>query len=223
MPSNSDGSISIILATYGEDKWKSLAETHAYPSVKDQKAKEIIIYHDPNGTAASCKNDAIAQATGEWIVICDADDQLDPGYCEEMSRSRGDLRYPSVKYIPGEKYAIVIPRRHLLLGNFMVIGTMFRKEQFLKVGGFSEHETWEDWFLFMQLTYIGCVPVLCHKAIYKAFRHPNSRVSVPDPTKTFLKMREEFAMWAMNYNGGTTNDFEYRKFLSRALLHGGRI
>jgi glycosyltransferase involved in cell wall biosynthesis len=185
----------------------------ALPSAKIQNADEIIILHDPNGTAASCRNQAIEKAGGEFIICVDADDELEPGYVEAMMRSQGDLRYPSVLMIPGEGFPIVLPRKHLLLGNYMVIGTGFRKSLWEQVGGFTEHETWEDWFLFMQMTYVGAVPVLCKDAVYRVHKHAGSRVSVPDPMKTFLHMKEEFRQWARKYNGGQTMDNEYRKFI----------
>ena len=221
-------SVSIIIATFGEDKWEDLAYSRALPSAKQQKAAdEIVMVHEKGGTAATCKNTAIEKARGPWIVICDADDELEPGYVAAMKCSAGDLRYPKVRIIKprhpvGTPYPepIVIDQcsahlrdRDLLRGNFMVIGTMFRKEDFLKVGGFQEFETWEDWFFFMQLTYIGAVPCLAPGAVYRVFQHEQSRVTVSDPSRVFLEMKDSFRKWAVNYNGGETNNIAYRKFI----------
>jgi glycosyltransferase involved in cell wall biosynthesis len=217
-------SCSIIIATYGDNRWKKLAEERAYPSVKGQKANEIIISHEPLGTAASCKNNAIREAKSKWIAICDADDELEDGYVESALQSPGDLRYPRVRYIPpdfsdplkdGE--LTTLTRRHLLMGNYMVIGTLFEKERFLQVGGFSEFESWEDWYLFMQLNYLGAVPVLCEQSVYRVYRHPVSRVTVPNPTKLFLSMRDCFRQWALKFNNGVTTDESYYRFIHPSM------
>lgn len=223
--------VSIIIATYGDDKWEDLAHSRALPSAKQQKAEEIVMVHDKKGTAATCKNEAIEKATGPWIVICDADDELVWGYVEAMKNGTGDLRYPKVQIVkPNHPDTIPYPEpivldrnahhlrdKNLLMGNFMVIGTMFRKEDFLKVGGFREFETWEDWFFFLQLTYIGAVPNLVPNAVYRVFQHEYSRVRVNDPRKVFDEMKQQFKDWALKYNGGETSNQEYRKFIGSDL------
>lgn len=220
--------VSIVIATFGDDKWRKLANKRALPSCKNQAAEEIIQVHETNGTAASCKNTAIAKAKNPWIVICDADDELEPGYVEAGINSSGDMRYPMVRYIPVDYQPgselpnpICLDRcsehlrgKNLLCGNFMVIGTMFRRDEFLKIGGFSEFESWEDWYAWMQLVYLGAVPVLVPKAVYRVYQHRNSRVKVADPMKLFLHMKNQFREWAVGYNGGRTTNQHYRKFIT---------
>jgi glycosyltransferase involved in cell wall biosynthesis len=224
--------ISICISTYGDRKWERLAKSRALPSAQRQKADEIVMVHLDNGTAASCKNVAIEKAKGPWIICLDADDELEEGYAEAMRNGAGDLRYPLVRKIPADHpdtvaYPDPVNLKHrnstgdLLLGNWMVIGSMFRRDDFLKVGGFREFESWEDWFLYMQLTYCGAVPVLCPGAVYRVFEHQNSRVTVPDPMKLFLSMQQQFREWALAFNGGQTNHPGYRKFIARTGYMGG--
>lgn len=219
--------VSVVIATFGDDKWRKLASDRALPSCKNQAADEIVQVHEPNGTAASCKNTAISQAKYPWIVICDADDELEPGYVDAAINSHGDMRYPLVRYIPVDypigaelPSPICLDRcsehlrdKNLLRGNFMVIGTMFRRDDFLKIGGFSEFESWEDWYAWMQLVYLGAVPVLVPKAVYRVYQHRNSRVTVADPMKLFLSMKAQFREWAIKFNGGKTTNPHYQKFI----------
>jgi len=218
--------VSIIIATFGDNKWRELALRRAYPSAAAQGDLEIIVHHDPAGTAASCRNDAVKMAHGEWIIICDADDRLEPGYVDAMLKmTSGDLRYPRVRYITdgtpdyvAEKVEpVVLEKKHLLLGNYMVIGTMQKRSEFLKVGGLSEHESWEDWFCFMQQMYLGAQSVLVPDAVYRIYQRKDSRVTVKDPMKLFLSMRKAFAQWALDYNDGQTRDLAFYSFIQSYL------
>lgn len=214
---------SIVITSYGDEKWMQLAIDRAFPSALWQGGHEIVLRHYPDGTAASARNQAVAESSGKWIVMLDADDELEPGYVDAMLAGAGDLRYPLVRYINSDYIPGITPfpaprqltRRHLLLGNYMVIGTMVEKRHFLAVGGLREFKTWEDWFLWMQLTYLGAVPVLIPQAVYRIYQHSNSRVTVPDPAKVFLEMKDQFRQWALKFNGGLTYDLDYRRFIAQ--------
>ena len=210
--------ISIVIATYGDENWRKLALERALPSAENQDVDDIVVFHEEYGTAASCRNKGISKAKGNWIIICDADDELEPGYAAAMRKGLGDLRYPRVRYVPGIQIPepVILGKKNLLLGNYMVIGTMFKKVLFQLVGGFGEFKTWEDWFLFMQMTYLGAVPMLVHDAIYRIYQHTGSRVSVPNPGQVFQEMLFQFKEWAFEYNGGESKCRQYDGF-----LHGG--
>jgi glycosyltransferase involved in cell wall biosynthesis len=225
-------SVSVIIATFGDDKWKDMAYARALPSVQQQvSCDEIVMIHQAGGTAATCKNAGIEKAKGPWIVICDADDQLEMGYVAAMKKGTGDLRYPKVRIIkPNHPVTCGLPdpividqcsghlrERNLLMGNFMVVGTAFRKEDFIRVGGFKEWETWEDYELFLRMSYAGAVPKLCPGAVYRVFQHAGSRVSqTSDPSKLMRSMHDSFREWAYEFNGGVTSNPHYQAFLAKS-------
>jgi glycosyltransferase involved in cell wall biosynthesis len=224
--------ISIVIATYGTDYWKILADKRARPAAERQLADEIIVLHDPDATSpAKPRNDGVMLATGDMVVFCDADDELEDGYIDAMRRGSGDIRYPRVRYIP-EKWreglpipqAAILPRRSLLLGNYIVIGAAFRRDQFLQVGGFDEWETYEDWALYLKLTYIGAQPMICPGAIYRVYRKTGSRVhQTKDPVGLTKKILENFKVWAYEFNGGDTSSKDYQTFLGKSPQGFGSV
>jgi len=195
---------SVVIATYGDSKYRELAESRALPSAEIQNTDEIILFHETAGTASSCRNKAAASVSNPWIVFLDADDQLESDYVDSMLSGTGDLRYPSIRTVP-ESYkpgdplppAKMLPKRSLLYGNYMVIGTMVRKRHFDFVGGFQDVPTWEDWYLFLQLTHIGASNVPQYNAVYRVYDVPGSRnKSIRNPGEIFYSMRSRFAVWA---------------------------
>lgn len=174
--------ISVCIASFGTDEWKDRAWQHAYPSTIGQGA-EVIVYHDPNGTVASSRNQAAQQAHGDWLVFLDADDQLGEGYIEAMQRAADG---PAL-YLPQTSFASYsannraypprfMPDCSLRDGNPMIIGTMLPREMFLEVGGFTENVAlYEDWMLFAQLWKQGAPVVKVPDATYVAYMRRRSR------------------------------------------------
>jgi glycosyltransferase involved in cell wall biosynthesis len=210
----------IVIATYGDEKWGDMAQKRALPSAEIQEVDEIIVYHEKNGTLASCRNNAIKKVSSDWIIILDADDQLESDYASYIRKSAGDLRYPAVRSVPGTfspgsnlPEIKLLHKRNLLLGNYMVIGTMFRRKLFEFVGGFQEFPAWEDWYLWLQMTHLGARVNLVSQAVYRIFEVGSGRnSSVRNPAELFESMRKKFKQWALLQNSfmecsDTYNDF----------------
>lgn len=222
-----DRRVSIIIASYGGEDWRKLAETRAYPSAKIQGNYEIILHHDPDAKSPAVpRNNAAEIASGEWLVFCDADDELEPNFVDEALRVPGELRYPRVRYVhehglpwlsaSAGPEPVTLPRRPLLRGNYMVISSMMRRQKFLEVGGFDEWETWEDWGLLMKMTYVGERPFLSPGSVYRVYKRAGSRVhQTRDPIGLTRKMVEGFRKWAWQFNKGQTPIKEYQEFLAR--------
>lgn len=219
-----DRRASIVIATYGDPKWQRQAERVALPSAKLQGDFEIILYHDPDAISpAEPRNVAAAAAQGERIVFVDADDEIENGYVSACLGSTGGIRYPRVRYIPEDwnntkplPQPSILPKRDLTTGNFLVIGSMMIRSHLLQVGGFSEWETYEDWYTFLKLTYLGDVPVLCMPAVYRVYKHHGSRVhATKDPVGLCRAITEGFRRWAYDFNGGVTSNPHYKAFLAK--------
>lgn len=183
---------SIIIATHGDEKWARLARERAYPSALIQGDYEIILHHDPGTEIHKARNSGASRATGEWLCFLDADDELESGYVDAMLNGSGDLRYPRVKYVsPGQNPAVItaqeLKKRHLLTGNYMVIGTMLKKKLFEKVGGFDKWESWEDWACYIKCWLAGAESQLIPEAVYRIYHNPLGRCTAGfDGQKLFM-------------------------------------
>jgi len=179
--------VSIIISTYGSEKWRDLAMSRAYPSALDQGAHEIVVGHDPEGTIASVRNSLAEKATGEWLLFLDADDELAPGYLGAMQRvfeqeQTGGLPLlltPAVSYVTA-RGRITPPKFwqevDLEQANWLVIGTLVPRSLFLEVEGFPEAiHGYEDWALWAKCWKAGVRIVKVPKAIYRAHISPGSR------------------------------------------------
>jgi glycosyltransferase involved in cell wall biosynthesis len=92
--------VSIVVATCGEDRWRHLAADRALPTAATQGADEVIGVHQPDGTVASSRNDGAQQATSEWLVFLDADDELAPGFVDALKPhlAPGKMVSPAVQF-----------------------------------------------------------------------------------------------------------------------------
>lgn len=165
--------VSIIIATYGDrQRWNPLAQ-RALISVMAQTRipDEIIRIHGDD--LQSTRNRAAAFANSDWLCFLDADDELDRGYIAAMLAATGDLRYPAVQYDKGP--VIELRRRPLLTGNYMVIGTLIRRDQFMRVDGFPNLPAYEDWVLWIKCWLDGAKDQFVDDAVYRINQRNGSR------------------------------------------------
>lgn len=178
--------ISVCIATYGEEEWRDLARDRAFPSAQAEYPHEVIVKHHKRGTIASVRNACARKATGEWLVFLDADDELAPGYLDAMvfaaekHRRQGEpiLLTPIVQRILRGRSAppSFYPEVPLLTANWLVIGTMLRRDLFLKAGGFGEYpHGFEDWALWAKCAKLGARVVKVHQAVYRQHINPRSK------------------------------------------------
>ena len=170
--------VSIIVATYGNlPEWNELAD-RAVRSAEAQTVKSTEIIRGFGKTLSESRNGAATLATGEWLCFLDADDELDSRYCEAMELATGDIRRPATLGIVDGKEddaPVMIPRRNLMVANYIVIGAWMRRSSFLAAGGFREFPVLEDWDLFLRLWLAGDQVVDVPDAIYRVHVQPNSR------------------------------------------------
>src|SRR5690606_25085826 len=67
------------------------------------------------------------------------------------------------------------PVRPLSICNFLIIGTVVRKDVFLRLGGFSDLPILEDWELWRRFEFDGAKHYPVPKAVYHATITPGSR------------------------------------------------
>jgi glycosyltransferase involved in cell wall biosynthesis len=169
-----------VIASYGDREWHSLALTRAYPSALDQGAHEIVVGHDDEVSIAQVRNALAEKTTGDWLCFLDADDELADGYLDAMARVGGEkvLLTPRVqKIIKGRARPLTFyPEVPLDQANWLVIGTLLRRDLFMEVGGFSDYpHGFEDWSLWAKCWKAGARVVRVPRAIYRQHVNPQSK------------------------------------------------
>lgn len=182
--------ISVIVATYGDPNWETIAQ-RALASVHAQTVAPLETFHIHGDTLATARNRGAELANGDWLLFLDADDELDHSYIEAMTAAAEQhatatpgpvlLQPATLCVVDGREdpYPAVIPERPLSQGNYMVIGTLVDRELFHSVGGFLEWELYEDWCLWIRCWQNGARSVPVPEAIYRAHVSPGSR-NMPD-------------------------------------------
>jgi hypothetical protein len=168
--------ISVCIGTYGDERWKRLAQLRAVPSVERQRAAPVDCHAVHGSSLHEARNQAAEQAAGEWLCFLDADDELDAHYLEAMAQGlQADgpvkrLLQPSTLgvYPDGRTDAtpVLHPPKDLHISNYLIIGTMVRREQFLAVGGFADLISHEDWDLWLRCWIDGAVVQPVPDAVY---------------------------------------------------------
>lgn len=189
-------SIAVCTGTFGEpDHWKALVEGRAWPSVERQTLRPVRYSwrHDTNlcgarnGAAEEPCHPGSAREQvpdAEWLCFLDADDELDPHFIAAMAAATdgltGDwLLQPATLGIHPDGHEdsapVVIPTKRLLDGNFMVISTLIRADQFRRLGGFEDWPIYEDWDLWLRAWRDGAQFKAVPDAILRVHVNPNSR------------------------------------------------
>lgn len=176
--------VTVVVGTFGEPTWTSLAEARAIPSAV---ALGVPVVHVHGDTLHEARNAAVAQAKTEWVCHLDADDELEAGYFDAMATGNADLRAPLVRYvrstnrIPEPGRVPVSGHTHdcaaacLAEGNFMVIGTLVRVSMVEAVGGWRNFPWSEDWDLWLRCWHAGATVETIPGAVYRAWVRYDSR------------------------------------------------
>lgn len=173
-----DETVGVCVATFGDrDKWEEIARP-ALVSISGQSRQPDQIVYVHGETLADARNTAIERLDTTWCIVCDADDFLDERYVEQMLEGEGTLRFPRVRkvYGDGREELIEYEKGNLLDRNFIVIGAMFRREDFLKVGGFNQSiPIFEDWELWLRMWKLAGVDIQPSRAVYVQNYNPQGR------------------------------------------------
>lgn len=203
--------ISAIVATYGRSEWRELAQ-RAVGSLMAQTVAPVDIQQTHGRTLAEARNDGALNAKGEWLLFVDADDCVDEHYVEAMTKVIVDQPEANLLLQPATSALYpdgstdgepnIIPRRYdmggtlqsLRRGNWMVIGTVVRRDIFLRAGGFWEEPCMEDWSLWLRCAALGARDIAVPDAVYLVFQKPGGRNSSP-PRSIFNDITVSFQRW----------------------------
>ncbi len=114
-----------------------IAVNDASPDASPQRLDEFarrdprmtVLHRTINGSAAAARNDGLARASGDYVLFADADDELEPGICENLltlaERHEADLvvcsfsihdarkRQVGHGYLPNRFYDLTVPNQRL--------------------------------------------------------------------------------------------------------------
>jgi len=176
--------ISVAIGTFGDEVWKQTA-SRAIGSAENQTVSAHDIVHVHADHLHEARNLAADQCRGDWIIFLDADDELDSKYIESMSEKVSSLdsdlwlvQPATLGVVDGREDpnpVVIPPKKSIMEGNWMVIGTMVARSVFSSVGGFGYFEMYEDWDLWIRCIRFGCQPTVCDNAIYRVHVANNSR------------------------------------------------
>lgn len=193
--------VSVIVATFGDEKWKEMAEVAATSArAQTSPPAEVICVHGK--TLASARNEGAEQALSPWLCFLDADDTLDRNYFRYMAPHMvaGRVLVPAAaEVLPnGRVKKKVFAVRDLSEGNWIVLGALVERERFLAAGGFEEEwNHWEDWQMWRKVMHLGAEARKVPGSIYRVTWRADSRHrTVADPRGELARMQASFDQWA---------------------------
>lgn len=145
---------------------------------------EILMVRQENQGVSAARNNGIKSSKGEYILILDADDKIEPEMlmkCVEEIEKDAEIGfiYTNVKYF-GE-YDFVLRKQEysfydLLLANYIVVASLFRKKAWEDVGGYDEKmkNGFEDWEFFIRMGKNGWFGRLIKEPLFCYRKHGKS-------------------------------------------------
>ena len=150
----------VVVDDGSTDESRHLAEIFA------KTHPEVRVLHQANAGVSAARNKAIANAKGEWILPVDADDKISPVYiAHAVDAMADDVRVIGCRaqFFGAKQCEWKLPEytpERLAQRNMIHISSLFRKADWLRVGGFCEEEIYREdhdfWLSMMELggTYV---------------------------------------------------------------------
>lgn len=173
--------VTVIVGTFGEQRWADLARERAIPSAEAQ-APVVHVHgdelHSYGASLAACRNAGAELAESEWLCFLDADDELMPGFFDAMDRADGDLRTPAVSYVRPRRGAaepMFWPECDLRDSNNLIVTTLIRRQMFFDLGAFRDVPLYEDWDLWQRAWKAGATIERVPDAVCRVHIDPASK------------------------------------------------
>ncbi len=174
--------VAVVSCVYGTDYDQFIPEWENALKNLTRPADEIILHHgerlpDEEYPQARLLNEAVLQATSEWIWKLDVDDLALPDALDLIDYVASDVWLMGyVHSVDGEYVPPALPNDQYLASSKNTYPSMsaFRREAFLEVGGYPliGHE---DWGLWRRMARANCAFESSGRVHCMYRRHPQSR------------------------------------------------
>jgi len=185
--------VTICIATYGDDSyWRPLREVAAKSAQSQSVPCDLVFSHIPDSDARNCgpsRNIAAEMATTEWLLFLDADDTIDRNCVEKLLAMPGDIRVPAISC---QRVDGTWTEHKKLSGRFAwVIGSLVRRSDFNRLGGFRPRVWGEDSEFWLRCQMSGLSFSHSDDAIYRIGYRPDSRKTYKYRDALWSKMQTE--------------------------------
>jgi glycosyltransferase involved in cell wall biosynthesis len=222
--------ISAIIASHGDPYWERLGRMRAFASTSGQDFDEVVVMYNRDMTLAEARNAGAREASGEYLLFIDADDEIAPGFADAMreSISRLDpgkyLLTPAIRYGAGRVFSTprFWPEIDIRTGNWMVVGTLVPRSLFELAGGWDEYELYEDWAIWAKCMELGATPIKVPDAHYMVHVSANSR-NRGNSQKTYRYWRQKIGsdIWPDLYLSPTEEEDESHELETPVRFYEG--
>lgn len=127
----------------------------------DYRRPRTRVLRGGNAGVSTARNRGIDAACGEYILPLDADDRIAPGYLEKAvavleQRPEVGIVYCRAQLfgeVRGEWVTPEFSLPHMLLDNLIFSAALFRRNDWLTVGGYDARmrKGWEDWDFWLRV------------------------------------------------------------------------
>jgi glycosyltransferase involved in cell wall biosynthesis len=202
--------IDVVVATFGDERWRVLAETAAESVRRQTVPCGLQVIH--GRTLAEARNLGAERAAAPYLLFLDADDVLRPDFVEKMSSAvepgNDQILLQSQVSFSNAGRAPEAPKflraRPILSANYLIVGTGVARSTFLRVGGFRELDLFEDWDLWIRCFADGCLVRRVPGAVYEVRLSPGSRndAGIRRMSTMAQKLRQQYfpAIYGRPYN-----------------------
>jgi len=148
-------------------------DPHTQHKLSENRWERTRVLRQENQGPAAARNLGIRNATGEYILPLDADDRIAPSYIEKavsaMSEESAGIVYCKAIRFGAENGPWDLPTfsiEEMVIDNVIFCTALFRKEDWKKVGGYTESLRYgmEDYDFWLKLLAIGT-------AVYRIEEH----------------------------------------------------
>lgn len=177
--------------------WECIIVDDGSPDNTEKVAQEWLLkdgrfkyFRKENGGLSSARNYGIQNAVGKYILTLDSDDKYEKTFIEKglvvllERKNVGVVSSWGIRFMEGKQFGEFRPigksLNDFLFCNAAIGTSMFRKECWLKVGGYDEnmHLGYEDWEFYIKICKSGWEVYIIEEILFFYRQHPVSMRTV---------------------------------------------